>query len=254
MEDEMIELEERKIFIPEEIKNFPCKSVFQGNNLCSGCGSLLGLKMALQASGESVLVLTPNCLSSIRNYISMPSVEMKNAAATASGITKKVVVYADDSATSEYLQSVIASAERNDNVIYICNNNQCNDRKFSKSIPAVYNATASVSHPDDYIKKLKKANAIEGFKFIDLLAPCPEKWGFDHSNTIEVARLAVETGFWPLFEVENKKVEVTVKTTRLEPVERYFGMQKKYNNFKDLEKLKERISKNYRLLAEGKFL
>ncbi|MFH0832192.1 MAG: hypothetical protein V1900_00520 [Candidatus Aenigmatarchaeota archaeon] len=253
MEEEMIEMQEKKIVIPEEVKNLPWKHIFNGNNLCRGCGAILGLKLALQAFGESVLVITPGCVSDIRKYMALPSVEMANPS-VASGITKKVIVFADDVATAANLQGVVSMAERNENILYICNNNQVVERRFTKCVPASYVATASVSHPDDYIKKLKKAISHEGFRFIDLFCPCPKEWEFDASNMAEVARIAVETGFWPLFEVENKKLEVTVKTPRLEPIERYFGMQKRYNNFKETEKLKEKISKNYKSLTEGKLL
>lgn len=259
MEEEMTEITEKKIEISEEVKNFANKKpVFYSNSLCKGCGSLLGLKIALQAT-DCMLVVTPGCMSDIRKYLPTMSMEVKNASAFASGISKKILIFAGDGMTDAYLQSILSAAERNENVLYICNNNQgyCylgvnKEKSFARLIPANYVATASISHPEDYIRKLNKANAINGFRFIDLFCPCPKFWGFDPSNTIQIARIAVETGFWPLYEIMDKKVEITVKTPRLEPLERYFSMQKRYKDFKEIGNIKEKINKNYRLLSEGK--
>ncbi len=72
-----------------------------------------------------------------------------------------------------------------------------------------YVATASVGYPHDYIEKLKKAKQVEGFKYIHVLTPDPYGWLFDPSKTAEVAKLAVQTCYWPLFEYYNGKLSIS---------------------------------------------
>ena len=65
-----------------------------------------------------------------------------------------------------------------------------------------YVATCSISEPLDIYEKFQKAKSIEGCKYIHILAPCAPGWGYPSEDTIEIARLAVKTGSWILFEVE----------------------------------------------------
>jgi len=74
-----------------------------------------------------------------------------------------------------------------------------------------YIAQASPGYYNDLMKKVEKALSIEGPTFIDVLSPCPRGWRYDASRTIEIAKLAVLTGFWPLYEVENGKYRITYK-------------------------------------------
>ena len=74
-----------------------------------------------------------------------------------------------------------------------------------------YVAQASPGYYNDLMKKVEKALSIEGPTFIDVLSPCPRGWRYDASRTIEIAKLAVLTGFWPLYEVENGKYRITYK-------------------------------------------
>jgi len=75
-----------------------------------------------------------------------------------------------------------------------------------------YVATASVSHIKDLVYKAKKASNIKGFRYIHILIPCSQGWRFPPEKTIEIARLAVQTGYFPLFEIENgREFRFTVK-------------------------------------------
>ncbi|HUU07735.1 MAG TPA: thiamine pyrophosphate-dependent enzyme, partial [Thermoplasmata archaeon] len=65
-----------------------------------------------------------------------------------------------------------------------------------------YAATLSVAHPEDFVKKVKKAKEIRGFRFFHALSPCPPGWKLNPMKSIEVARLAVDTNVFPLYEVE----------------------------------------------------
>ncbi|MCD6558076.1 MAG: pyruvate synthase subunit beta [Candidatus Aenigmarchaeota archaeon] len=223
-------------------------------------------------------------------FIHVPS----NPVAAASGIYHSlrsagkedinVLCYIGDGATYDSgLQSLSAAAVRKDNLMYICYNNQSYTgsytssatpygaktatspkgyQYFRKSLAKImashnlhYVATASVAYPIDFVRKLQKALSFPGVKFIDLLTPCPVGWGFDPSNTIEVARMAVQTGAWPLYEIENKKFSLTVAPTRLEPVERYFIMQKRFSslNKNEKERIQEHIEKEWKCLLRKKY-
>jgi pyruvate ferredoxin oxidoreductase beta subunit len=99
-----------------------------------------------------------------------------------------------------------------------------------------YVATASVCFPQDLIRKVKKAISIKGPKYIQVHTPCCIGWGFDPSETIEVARLAVDTGLVPIYSIEKGKPMEVRKVTDKKPVETYL---KKQNRFKHLFKGEE---------------
>ncbi|MEA1965173.1 MAG: LAGLIDADG family homing endonuclease [Candidatus Aerophobetes bacterium] len=88
-------------------------------------------------------------------------------------------------------------------------------RKDLTQIMAAHNspyvAQASPGYYNDLMKKVQKALSVEGPTFINILSPCPRGWRYDPSRTIEIAKLAVLTGFWPLYEVENGKYRITYK-------------------------------------------
>jgi pyruvate/2-oxoacid:ferredoxin oxidoreductase beta subunit len=112
-----------------------------------------------------------------------------------------------------------------------------------------YSASASVSHLDDYIGKLKKALSLQGLRFIELFSPCPES-GFDPSNTIEVARLAVETGTWPLYEFDRGRFSLTYKPTRLEPVVSYLEAIGVSKTQEEITAIQERVRKKWKRLSK----
>jgi pyruvate ferredoxin oxidoreductase beta subunit len=98
---------------------------------------------------------------------------------------------------------------------------------------APYVATACISNPLDFMKKLQKAASIPGPKFIDLLAPCPTGWGFDASQTVRVGDLAIKTGAWPLYEIERGTFRMTYKPAVLLPIERYLKTQRRFQHLTD---------------------
>lgn len=100
---------------------------------------------------------------------------------------------------------------------------------------APYVATACISNPLDFMKKLQKAASIPGPKFIDLLAPCPTGWGFDASKTVEVGNLAIKTGAWPLYEVERGEFRMTYKPAILLPIEKYLKAQARFHHLRDAQ-------------------
>lgn len=92
-----------------------------------------------------------------------------------------------------------------------------------------YAATASIAFPFDLEKKIRKALSIKGPTLIHVHAPCPLGWYFDTEKTIQVARLAVDTRMWPVYEVENGKKTVT-QQPKGTPVAEYLKLQKRFRH------------------------
>ena len=114
-------------------------------------------------------------------------------------------------------------------------------RAWKKNIPMIavahgvkYVACASIAYPQGLQNKIKKAMSIRGTRYIHIHTPCPIGWGFDSSKTIEIARLAVHTGMWILYEIENGKFKKTMNP-ELKPVEEYLRMQNRFKHLTEKE-------------------
>ncbi|MCX6818696.1 MAG: thiamine pyrophosphate-dependent enzyme [Candidatus Aenigmarchaeota archaeon] len=241
------------------------KVVLKGTVACPGCGPQLGLKVALQLIDNCTLVTSSGCMRLIMKALSVPCFHGGlNAIAAAAGISKStentVLCFIGDGALSANLGALQAAAERNDNMICICYNNQgyCNLNKpfqsiteFARFVKAPYVATAAISHLEDYISKIKKASSMTGFRFIDLLSPCPVTMKIDSSNTMVVGKLAVETGVWPLYEIVEGRLTVTEVLRKFEPIERYLEMLKTSVSDEEKLALQNRIKRKWKDLNNG---
>jgi pyruvate/2-oxoacid:ferredoxin oxidoreductase beta subunit len=98
-----------------------------------------------------------------------------------------------------------------------------------------YAATACVSFPDDFLAKVRKAASIKGPTYLHVLCPCPTGWRFDSGKTIEVGRLAVMTGMWVLYEVENGRKRLTFRPERRLPVSEYLKAQGRFRHLTEAE-------------------
>jgi len=97
-----------------------------------------------------------------------------------------------------------------------------------------YIATTSVAFPQDIQKRVKKALSIKGPTYIHLHVPCPLGWGFDSALTIRLAKAAVQTGLFPMYEIENGELKLTRTMANRSPVEEYLKPQKRFDHiFKD---------------------
>ncbi|MBN1162067.1 MAG: hypothetical protein JXA17_08980, partial [Dehalococcoidales bacterium] len=112
----------------------------------------------------------------------------------------------------------------------------------SKNMPMImlmhkprYMATATVSHLEDFVKKLKKAKekSKEGFVYLHLFSPCPVGWRIDSSKVIEVCRTAVRTNYFPLWEAEDGKPRITVEVANPKPVSEFTKLMRKYSHLKE---------------------
>ena len=99
-----------------------------------------------------------------------------------------------------------------------------------ESCPA-YVATGCSSYPLDLMEKIKKGLQASGTAFIGVLTPCPTAWLFKPDLTAHLGFLAVNTGFYPLFEVETGKLKVTKRVPKLKPLIDYFKVQQRYIPF-----------------------
>jgi len=185
------------------------------------------------------------------------------------GIT--VVAMAGDGGTHDIgIQALSGAAERQTDFIYICYDNEGymntgNQRSSSTPLGAVsgttpiigkqqnqkdivaimeahgipYVATANASYPLDLYEKVRKAKAIYGTRFIHIFTPCPPGWDFPFSDSVEIGRIAVETGWVVLYEVENGVLRLTsasesiAKKGKLKPLRDYLALQGRFSNIKE---------------------
>jgi pyruvate/2-oxoacid:ferredoxin oxidoreductase beta subunit len=223
-----------------------------GMSSCQGCGSSLSIKLALKALGKRTIIVTPACCFCVfigaypHSALNVPVVHcpFETAGVTASGVSAAldvrgekdvvVMVWAGDGGTFDIgLQSLSGAAERNENILFVCYDNEAymntgiqrssatpvgawttttpegsikeENKKdieqimLAHSIP--YLATASPAYPDDLMNKFKKARYITGAKFIHILSACPPGWRIDPAQSIRVSRLATQARIFPLYEV-----------------------------------------------------
>jgi pyruvate ferredoxin oxidoreductase beta subunit len=183
-----------------------------------------------------------------------------------------VVVFGGDGGTADIgLQALSGAMERGHNLIYICYDNEAymntgiqrsgstpygastttsphgkesfGEDRPKKNMPMImaahgipYIATASISYPEDFMKKVKKASEIEGPAYIHLQQPCTTGWGYSPEKTIELGRLAVETGSWILYEIEEGEFKVTYRPLQRRAVKDYLNAQKRFKHLTELEK------------------
>lgn len=174
-----------------------------------------------------------------------------------------VVVLAGDGGTFDIgLQALSGAAQRNEDYIFVCYDNEAymnTGMQTSSATPfgartntapyplfkegrkkdilhimaahgIPYAATATVAFPDDMDRKFRRAQTIEGFRFFHILAPCPPGWGADSADTIQLSRLAVETGFFPLCEVKNgDSWELNYRPQTRAPLEQYLSLQRRFS-------------------------
>ena len=261
-----------------------------GTGGCAGCPSPMGLRIVGKALGpNSIMVMTPSCaVASIgmlpKSSYAVPvfNVCFASAGASAAGISMAldaqlengqltgekptVFTWVGDGGTYDIgFQGISAAAERNDDFIHFCYNNEAysntgvqrsgatpqyasttttpagkTERK--KNMPLLmldhrvaYVATASIAYPQDFYRKVAKAKEIKGFRYIELHAPCGPGWKFAASDTVELGKLAVKTGAWQLWEAEKGKVTVNTPTLQLAegklqpaPLEEYLKKQGRF--------------------------
>ena len=253
------------------------KSLMQGGTACCpGCGGPMFWRMALETLGPNTILFGdgPCAYCAIRN-IKLPTfgLHFSFVADGATGIIAAlvakgreditVVSSGGDGAVGDIsFGKVSAAAERNENMIQICVDNEAymntgiqksgltpfgawttttpqGKEAPKKNIPMIiaqhkvpYVATVSVAYPRDLKAKIGKAMGIRGFKYIHTVMPCPTGWRFNPAKSVEVVRLGVDTWAWPLWEVEKGVLRLTLKPKQ-KPVEEYLRAQGRFRQLSE---------------------
>ncbi len=199
------------------------------------------------------------------------------AALRARGDNTPVVVQAGDGGTFDIgLQCLSGMIERGHDVLFVCYDNEgymntgvqrsgstphavrtttsppgrlrAGKRHLKKDVLAIvgahhlpYAATATVAFFSDLQDKVKKALSIRGPRFLQVLAPCPLGWDHAAERTVEVARLAVETGLFPLVELEYGTPTSVMHLARQRPVEDYLELQGRFRHLFASDRGREEI-------------
>ncbi len=200
------------------------------------------------------------------------------SAMKAQGKNTKVIALGGDGGTFDIgFQCLSGMLERGHNVLYVCYDNEAymntgvqrssstphaamtttsppgkermGKRHLKKDIVAIvaahhipYAATASVAYPSDVRKKVRRAMAVDGPTFLHIHAPCPLGWGHDGARSIEIARLAVETGMFPLIELERGGLADVMPIRNPRPVTDYLKPQQRFRHlFKDDVRAREEL-------------
>jgi len=194
-----------------------------------------------------------------------------------------VITWAGDGGTFDIgFQALSGAVERNEDFIYACYDNEAymnTGIQRSSSTPygawtttttgadwkklrkknivealvahrIPYAATANIAFPEDLIRKVKKAKAIRGSKFLHIYASCPTGWRIPSEMSIKIARMAVQTNIFPLYEVENG-VNYTINYKPKEYLVReYFKLQGRFRHLKDtdLDQIQEMVNEDWGLL------
>jgi len=115
-----------------------------------------------------------------------------------------------------------------------------------------YVATACPSYPFDLMEKVAKAAATPGPAYVHILSVCPTGWRCPTDLSVKLGRLAVETGIFPLYEVEKGKYKLNFDFTELKPVTAYMKLQGRFRHLSDdvIEKIQQRVAADYAELKE----
>jgi pyruvate ferredoxin oxidoreductase beta subunit len=268
-------------------KNITDKEYFYGHKACAGCGGSLAVRLALKVLGEqSYSVLPAGCMAAV-GFIYPQMAFNSNAvismfpgsASMASGITAgnralgrkdtHTVVFAGDGGTADIgLQALSGAIDRDDNLIYICYDNEAymntgiqksgltpmgtrttttpagenisgstTHKKNLFEIVAAhgikYAATASIGYPRDFINKVNKAKQVDGTSYIHVFASCPTGWGSATEKSVETAKEAVDCGLWYLAEYENDEFKLNRNPKEFKSVREYLSAQGRFKHLKE---------------------
>ena len=293
-------------------------SLDSGHRACQGCGEALGARFAIDAAmratnNQLIAANATGCLEVFTTPYpetawSMPWIHslFGNASAVASGIAAamkakgredvRVIAQGGDGGTTDIGFGCLSGTfDRNDDVLYICYNNEAymntgvqrssatpgaartattmpvgdepgNVFNTGKSVPLVamahnipYVATASVHDLHDLEYKVTKAMSIRGARYIEIFVPCPLGWGSKPGDTVKLARLAAESGMYPLFEGEYGDITGVTKIRQRVNVAEYLKLQRRFahvfkpanvNQLEQLQAIADRNIKRFDLLPK----
>ena len=277
-------------------------------SLCIGCGAGIIANEIIKSLNEpAIFVLATGCLevgTTTYPHNSWPypviHANFGNAASVASGIARarkfnqkinknlQIIAIAGDGATYDIgLAALSGMAERGEDVLYICYNNQAymntgiqksgatpigaqnstllkwevEQKLYPKSVIKImlahkipYVAQTIPIFNNDLTAKIKKAINIKGPKYIEILSPCIRGWYYEPKDSLNIINLAVETCFWPLFEYEDNQLKINYVPENKEKISTWLKLQKRFTELsKDknlIDKLQKQINKNWEELLK----
>lgn len=287
-----------KLSLPEE------ELMNSGHLACQGCGATLAMRYVLKALGQKTVLCIPACCWSVidgpfpYSCLDVPIFHcaFETAASSASGVKAglemvgdtetTVVAWAGDGGTFDIgIQALSGTAERNDDILYICYDNEAymntgiqrssatpygawttttpvkhfknRPKKDMVAIMAAhsipYVATASIGYPEDLFRKAKKAKDIKGTRFLHIYAPCPPGWKSRPEDTVKLARMVVQNAIFPLYEIENnEKYTLNIKLREKKPVDDYLRIQGRFIHLSDgeIENIQQEVNKKWEKLLK----
>ncbi len=267
---------------------------------CPGCAMSLGLQWLNEALGAATPTLViPACCAAVTpgafpvSAYSVPAVEttFASSAAVATGIARvralneesdPTICWAGDGGTYDIgMATLSAAAERDEDVVYICYDNEIygntggqrsgatptgaktsttpqGKTEAKKDMIAImaahrvpYAATLSLAHRDDFLRKITLALSMHGFRFLLMQSPCPAGWKSDPAETVELVRLAVATGIFPLYEVfDGRRYRINARPDAT-PLDAYLGRQRRFASGADAaNELRPQIEREWAHLEE----
>ena len=263
------------------------KHVLPGNRACAGCGIGIGLRQIIAAlDGKAVMAVPASCLTVFggmypTSSVAVPwvNVAFPSTAAAAAGLAAglratgrseemTVLAMAGDGGTGDIgIQALSGAAERNDDFIYLCYDNEAymntgtqrsgltphgarttttwaGKRENPKDLPRImeahgipYVASTSAVYPTDVYDKVAKARDLHGLRYIHMNTPCPSGWNFEPKDTVRIGELAVECGLVVLYEVVEGAFRLTGRSAALArrnkaltPVAEYVATQGRFRS------------------------
>jgi pyruvate/2-oxoacid:ferredoxin oxidoreductase beta subunit len=278
--------------------------VGSGNLACQGCGANLALRYVLKALGPKTILCIPACCWAVidgpfpQSCMSVPIFHcaFETAASSATGVKAgldmigdqetTVVAWAGDGGTFDIgLQALSGAAERNEDIIYVCYDNEAymntgiqrssatpsgawtttTPVKFPKDQPKKdidaimaahripYQATASIAFPEDLFKKVKKSKEIKGTRFFHIYAPCPTGWKSRPEDAVKLARMVVQNAIFPIYEIEHgEKYTLNIKLKEKKPIDDYLKLQGRFRHLQpeQIKVLQEEVDRNWERLLK----
>jgi len=269
-----------------------------GNTNCAGCGMSIGLQWLDEALGDEKPVLViPSCCGIVTagafptsgygvptaatTFASSPAVATGiSAVSRMNDIDNPVICWAGDGGTYDIgIATLSAAAERNEDIIYICYDNEIYGNtggqrsgatpvgtvttttptgkvERKKDIMAImaahrisYAATLSISHREDFLRKVRTARAAKGFRFLLMLSPCPTGWKSEPDQSTELVELAVRSGLFPLYEIfDGCRYRINQRPDSTS-VQSYLDQQRRFRQlWSDADALQAHIDAQWRYL------
>lgn len=292
-------------------------AINSGHRACQGCGEALGARYAVDAAlraaqGKLIAANATGCLEVFSTPYPETSWQLPwihslfgNTAAVATGMAAalkvqgrsdvRVLAQGGDGGTTDIGFGCLSGMfERNDDVLYVCYDNEAymntgvqrssatppaartattpamgaqpgNVFGQGKNLPKIamahgipYVATATVADLHDLEAKVERAMGLRGARYLHVLVPCPLGWGAASHDTIRLARLAQQSGLFPVFEAEHGEVTSVAKIRQRVPVEAYLMPQKRFAHLfapqrrddviAELQRQADRHIREYRLI------